>query len=225
MSNPQDQKGKKQDLGQNSASSPADDMKVQPVSQKTGVLPRSIGRTINKIKRELDPKAEEDFVRKFRTSRNRTRVAIRFVLLLVIIPLLVHNLASIMLMPIVERTRGDDVSQIFLNREMEEEALHELKLYESKLKLKILLHKSPEIKNQHRKKRLAHRNKTRRQFLPEIFDRINLLLRTRKKPELFTYTHPESDWGNFSFKCNPLEIFGDDYEDKIKARENLEEGR
>ncbi|MDJ0737703.1 MAG: CemA family protein [Nostocaceae cyanobacterium] len=158
MSTPEDQKGKKQDTEKNSEPSQADEMKVQPVSQKTGVLPRSIGRTINKIKTELDPKAEEDFVKKFRTSRNRTRIALRFVLLLIILPLLTHHFSKIILMPLTERVRGEDVSQTFINREMEEEALHELKLYESKLKFEMLLHKTPKLEKEEIQEKLKEKS-------------------------------------------------------------------
>lgn len=157
MSNSNNQKGKKQDI-KSSKPHDTDEMRVEPVSQKTGVLPRSIGRTINKIKAELDPKAEEDFVKKFRTSRNRTRIAIKFVLLLIIIPLLTHHLSKVILIPLAEKVRGQELSQIFLNMEMEEEALHELKLYESKLKFEMLLHKSPQIEKQDIQEKLKEKS-------------------------------------------------------------------
>lgn len=74
---------------------------------------------------------------------------------------------------------------------------------------------NPEIKKQHRKKWLAHRNKTRHEFLPKIFDRINWILNSGNKKEIFTYVHPESDWDGIYLGKNPVDIFGDDYKDKI----------
>ena len=61
---------------------------VETVTEKTGVLPRSIGRTINKIKSDFNPKKEEDIVRKFRSSRAKTKTAVRFLLTLILVPLL-----------------------------------------------------------------------------------------------------------------------------------------
>jgi len=80
------------------------------------------------------------------------------------------------------------------------------------------LKQTPELKNQHKKKWLAHRNKTRRKFLPEIFDRIEWLLQSRKKPQIFTYIHPESDWGGFNFNADPIDIFDDSYKHKLNKQ-------
>ncbi|MBR8837587.1 MAG: CemA family protein [Stigonema ocellatum SAG 48.90 = DSM 106950] len=119
---------------------------VQPLSQKKGALPRSIARTIHKLKADFSPQAEEQFVREFRISRNKTRAALRFLLLLVIVPLLTHNLSKLLLVsPIVERMRGENTPQIFLNYAMEEEALSELKKFEKKLRFQSLLHQEPSL--------------------------------------------------------------------------------
>jgi len=67
-----------------------------PRFQQGSFIPRSILRTVNRFKKELDPGAEteEEVVRDFRTSRLRTRIAIRFVLLLIIVPLLTQQLSK-----------------------------------------------------------------------------------------------------------------------------------
>ncbi|MDZ8055569.1 MAG: proton extrusion protein PcxA [Aulosira sp. ZfuVER01] len=117
---------------------------VPSPSQKTGFLPRSIGRTINKIKTDLSPQAEEQFVKKYQISRKRTRVALRFFLILILVPLLTQNLSKqILINPLVERARGETTSQLFLNTDMEEKALSELKIFENRLKFQSLLHNSP----------------------------------------------------------------------------------
>ncbi len=119
---------------------------VEPVSKKTGVLPRSIARTINRIKADFSPKAEEEFIKDFQISRNRTRTAVRFLATLVIVPILTQQLSKQFLLgPIVDRMRSDNTLRIFLNSEMEEEALGELKTFEEKLKFQILLHKAPSL--------------------------------------------------------------------------------
>jgi hypothetical protein len=112
---------------------------------KTGVLPRSILRTVDRIKRELDPRAEDDIVEAFRSSKNRTFISLRFILLLIIIPLLTHQIAkNFVVGPIVDSVRGDDV-QVFLNEEMEEDALRELQQYNERLRFEILIGKAPEL--------------------------------------------------------------------------------
>lgn len=128
-------------------SNSSDDVNKLPLlSQKEGVLPRSIGRTINRIKRDFSPQAEERFVSNYRISTNRTRSAIKFLLILIIVPLLTQHFSKQFLVnPIVERIRGEDKTQIFINSEMETEALSELKIFEKKLKFESLLHQAPEF--------------------------------------------------------------------------------
>ncbi|HHP7243728.1 MAG TPA: proton extrusion protein PcxA [Elainellaceae cyanobacterium] len=113
---------------------------------KTGVLPRSILRTVDRIKRELDPKAENEIVEEFRDSKTRTIVSLRFILLLIIIPLLTQQVSkNFVVGPIVDYFRGDQPSQVFLNTEMEEEALSELQRYEERFRFEILIGKIPPI--------------------------------------------------------------------------------
>ncbi|MBH8574054.1 proton extrusion protein PcxA [Nostocaceae cyanobacterium CENA369] len=120
--------------------------KVQPISQKTGVLPRSIGITLNKIKSDFTPQAEAEFVRNYQLTRNRTKIALKFLLVLVIVPLLTQQLSKqILVSPIVERVRGNTITQIFLNSEMEEEALKELKNFEVQLRFESLIERSPSL--------------------------------------------------------------------------------
>ncbi|AFZ57312.1 proton extrusion protein PcxA [Anabaena cylindrica FACHB-243] len=127
-------------------SSDIDIIKAPFTSQKTGVLPRSIGKTVSKITNEFTPKAEAEFVRNYRISRNRTRRSIKFLLMLIIVPLLTHHFSKqLLVIPLVEHVRGENTVQIFMNSEMEEKALHELKNFENLLKMKTLLQQTPEI--------------------------------------------------------------------------------
>ncbi|BAY46718.1 CemA family protein [Scytonema sp. HK-05] len=133
-------------------------MKVNPVFQKTGAFPRSIGRTLNKIKGDLSPQAEENFVRNFQISRKRTRTAIRFLVMLVIVPLLTQHFSKQFLInPIVERIRGENFTQLFLNNEMEEEALSELKTFEKKLKFESLVRQAPPISAEVIEEKVKHK--------------------------------------------------------------------
>jgi hypothetical protein len=120
--------------------------KVDGISDKTGVFPRSIGRTISRIKTELNPKSEEEVVKKFRNSSRKTKTAIRFVIVLIIVPVLTQQVSKQFLVsPLIERFRGESEVPIFINSEMKEEALRELQSFEEELKFDSLIKGSPQI--------------------------------------------------------------------------------
>jgi hypothetical protein len=114
---------------------------LKSITDKTGVLPRSILETVDRIKRELDPQAEQEIVQDFRVSKTRTIISLRLILLLIIIPLLTQQVSkNFVVGPIVDQIRGDSEQvQTFLNYEMEEEALDELQRYEQRLRFEILI--------------------------------------------------------------------------------------
>ncbi len=113
---------------------------------KNGLLPRSLGRTFHKIKDDLNPNSEQELIGKFRRSRNQTIIAVRFISLLIIIPLLTQHISkSFIVSPIVERMVGQNQAQIFLNPEMKEEAFKELKSFEESLKFESLTTSSPAL--------------------------------------------------------------------------------
>ena len=121
-------------------------IKFQPISQKTGVLPRSIGRTIDKIKSDFTPQAEEEFVRNFQITRRRTTTAIKFFLIIIIVPLLTQHLSKqLVINPIVKSIQSENVTQIFLNSQMQEEAISELNLFQKRLRFQNLIHEHPPL--------------------------------------------------------------------------------
>ncbi|TAE60099.1 MAG: proton extrusion protein PcxA [Nostocales cyanobacterium] len=120
-------------------------LKEPPLTQKTGVFPGSIGRTFNRIASDFTPTAEEDFVKKYRTSRNRTRRAIKFLLLLILIPLLTQHFSKELFIKPIFKNFIYEESRIFVNGEMEEDALTQLKNFERELNFKRLLHQAPEL--------------------------------------------------------------------------------
>ncbi len=115
-------------------------------TDKTGVLPRSILRTVDRIRRELDPKAEGQVVETYRDSKARTFSSLRFILILVIAPLLTQQVAkNFVVGPIVDHLRSDEEAVIFLNAEMEEEAIRELSHYEERLRFEVLIGQAPPL--------------------------------------------------------------------------------
>ncbi len=119
---------------------------VEPVTKKTGVLPRSIGRTIRKITNDMGPNSEEDLVRNFQVSRQTTRLAINCLILLIITPLLTQAVSKqFLILPVVEHFRSSESTPIFLHSEMKEEAFKQLQSFEEELKFERLLKHSPQI--------------------------------------------------------------------------------
>ncbi len=125
---------------------PNPEKKPQRKADTLGILPRSILSTINRLQVELDPNSEQDVVQNFRQTQRRTIISIRFILLLIIVPLLTHQLAKIFVVgPLVDNFRGSEQVQVFLNFEMEEEALGELQRFEEKIKFQNLISNAPPL--------------------------------------------------------------------------------
>ena len=123
---------------------------TETITDKTSVLPRSFMRTLNRIKQEIDPKAddtEEEVVRKFRKSRNKTAISIRFLLILIIVPLLTHQVTkSILITPLVQQYFDEHPQEaLFINQDMEEEAFVELRRYEEKLRFQATIGLIPRL--------------------------------------------------------------------------------
>lgn len=144
------------------------DDEAQSFADKTGVVPRSILRTVDRIKRELDPEAEIEIVEEFRESKARTFSAIYFILLLIVVPLLTQQVAkNFVVGPIIDHLRGPQVAVeqiqplnseentdgglnvfangVFLNAEMDEEALKDLQHYHERLEFRMLIGQIPEL--------------------------------------------------------------------------------
>lgn len=125
-------------VGKSERSAYSNESKAVPAKSRTA--PKSIGRTINDFKNSFNPKAEQEVIRKYRSSRAKTITAIRFLVTLVVVPLLVQQLAKPYLVePIVNQFRGEAQPQIFLNYEMKAEALEELQSFEEGLKFENLI--------------------------------------------------------------------------------------
>jgi hypothetical protein len=122
---------------------------IETISDKTSVLPRSIMRTLNRIRQEVDPQAqdsEEKVLKKFRQSRNKTAISIRFLLILIIVPLFTHQFSKTFLVaPVVERYFSNHQQILFINKDLQEEALMELHRYEENLHFQSLIGWAPPL--------------------------------------------------------------------------------
>ena len=125
------------------------DSSVNKVTEKSGVLPRSFLTMFDRIRQEIDPKSsntEREVLQKFRSSRYKTAVSIKFVLLLIIVPLLTHQLTkNLFLSPVVEHYFKQNEQIIFINNDLQEEALVELRNFEETLRFRQLIGFSPKL--------------------------------------------------------------------------------
>ncbi len=121
---------------------------LEALSDKTGLLPRSILGTLNRLKRDLDPEPDAQVMEKIRVNRAKTFIAIRFLLVLVTLTLFVQiGMRHVILSnqwPIGNRITQhyQNDNRIFINSELEEEALKELGHYEEKLKFKNMINEA-----------------------------------------------------------------------------------
>ncbi len=138
--------GGKSSLSLSSTKNPAGSK--QSITQKSGILPRSIGNTFDKIKKDLDPNAEQEVLREFRRSRAKTQTAVRFIALLIIVPIAVHYITKMVLIqPLVNgiwEGQQQAEKKVFLHYEMKEKALEELEGFEAELKFENMI--SEELK-------------------------------------------------------------------------------
>lgn len=135
---------------------------TETITDKTSVLPRSFMRTLGRIGQEIDPKAEdteEQVIRKFRKSRNKTAISIRFLLILIIVPLLTHQATkSLLITPLIQKYSNAHEQQIlFINQDMEEEAFMKLHRYEEELHFKSMIGLMPHLSEEEEEEKLKHK--------------------------------------------------------------------
>ncbi|NWF62653.1 MAG: proton extrusion protein PcxA [Fischerella sp.] len=138
------------------------DFESQPYTEsdngKSGVLPRSIKKTLDKVKNDLNPGAEEEIVNAYRRSRAKTVIALRLLALLIIVPLVTQQVSkNFLILPIVEKFRGGEEAQVFLNSEMKEEALKELNTFREELELESLISSAPKMEAEAMEEKVKHK--------------------------------------------------------------------
>nr|YP_010338801.1 chloroplast envelope membrane protein [Glaucosphaera vacuolata]UNJ18751.1 chloroplast envelope membrane protein [Glaucosphaera vacuolata] len=110
--------------------------------EKIGPIPRSITKTFEKFKKELDPNAEAEAIEEFKVSRYQTVTSIKYLLFLIITPLLLNQFSkSFIFGPCVDYFWNNKQPTIFLNSSQEERAFAELQKFEEKLYFEKLIEK------------------------------------------------------------------------------------
>jgi hypothetical protein len=132
---------------------------LETISDKTGVLPRSILGTFKRLKEELDPNAEEKFVQNFRNSKNKTFISLRFILILILLPLVVQICTKIWVVgPIVDRVTDRGETVLFVtNIDLEREAFAEWEIYEKELEFKSLIGLTPPLSPEEKEQKIKEK--------------------------------------------------------------------
>lgn len=126
--------------------------------EEVNLLPRSLLGTLNRITKELDPEAEKEVVKNFRNSQVKTVISLRFILLLILIPLLTNQLCkNFIIGPIVDQVRVKNNATLFINVDLEEEAFKELERFEQHLKFETLIGMAPSLSSEEREKKIEEK--------------------------------------------------------------------
>jgi hypothetical protein len=100
------------------------------VFQPTGLMPRSIPRTVRRFLQQLQPGSEQKALEEFRVSRYQAIVSVQCLATLICLPLLVTwPLKSICIRPFIEHAWNAPSRPIFLNTWQEHRAFLQLQEY------------------------------------------------------------------------------------------------
>nr|YP_010336086.1 chloroplast envelope membrane protein [Tsunamia transpacifica]QUE27977.1 CemA [Tsunamia transpacifica]UNJ14492.1 chloroplast envelope membrane protein [Tsunamia transpacifica] len=112
--------------------------------ERVGPIPRSITKTFEKFKKELDPNSEAEAMEEFIISRYQTVTSIRYIMILLIVPVIVDQVSKTLIFgPAVDYFWNRYQPDIFLNESQEERAFAELQRYEERVHFEILIGKLP----------------------------------------------------------------------------------
>jgi CemA family len=110
------------------------------------IIDPSLIATFRRIQQDLNPRAETQVLENYRFHQNKTRNALRFILLMILVPLLVQFMSKIIIVgPIVDAYRSYHRSDIFLNVNLEREAIEEMERFEKTLKFKQIVGVAPQL--------------------------------------------------------------------------------
>ncbi|BDE17689.1 chloroplast envelope membrane protein (chloroplast) [Galdieria partita] len=130
----------------------------QSAFEKTGAIPRSITRTFEKFKKELDPNSEAELIEQFKVSRYQTVVSIKYLILLIAAPVIVNQIAKNFIFgPLINYFWNIKQPEIFLNPSQEERAFAELQRIEEKIHFESLIGQRKDFSNENIEQKIKTR--------------------------------------------------------------------
>lgn len=114
--------------------------------EKTGIIPRSIPKALDRLRRELLPTHESYMIQEFRVARYQTLSSLKYVLTLFFLPAFIHFVSKLLFVNnFAEYLWNIQQNEIFLNHSQEERALTELETFQEKLFFETLIGEAPEL--------------------------------------------------------------------------------
>ena len=119
------------------------------LANKPVPLLRSIFPSFTKYNRERRSNTEADVIKEFQLSRYRTKRALKFLAILIIIPLITQQVAkNFIFSPIFSHFQAVNLLEISLNSQLEREAIEEVEAFEKKIKFEINIGKTPDLSSE-----------------------------------------------------------------------------
>nr|YP_009391836.1 Envelope membrane protein [Acrosorium ciliolatum]ARW59980.1 Envelope membrane protein [Acrosorium ciliolatum] len=110
--------------------------------EKTGIIPRSISKLFDKLKKEINPNAEIEALEEVKVTRYQTLASIKYLLILFIVPILINQISkTFFLDPFINYLWNEHSLYIFINSSQEERAFADLQRFEEKLYFDSLIGK------------------------------------------------------------------------------------
>jgi CemA family len=115
-------------------------------NDKKAIIDISLINTFRRIQQDLNPNADVQVLEDYRFNQGKTRTALRFILMLILVPLLVHYISKIIIIgPVIDAYRNYRHADIFLNVNLEREAFEELEMFEKQIKFKQIVGLAPKL--------------------------------------------------------------------------------
>jgi hypothetical protein len=113
---------------------------------RKAIIDPSLIKTFRRIQQDLDPQAEAQVLENYRFHQGKTKTSLRFILILILAPLLIQYVSKIVVIgPAVDLYQSYHHSDIFLNVNLEREAIEEMERFEKTLKFKHLVGFTPQL--------------------------------------------------------------------------------
>ena len=114
--------------------------------EKTGIIPRSIPKAFDRLRRELLPTHESFMIQEFRVARYQTLSSLKYVLTFLFLPFFTHTFSKFLFINnFAEYLWNIQQNEIFLNSSQEERALTELETFQEKLYFETLIGEAPDL--------------------------------------------------------------------------------
>ncbi|WP_295617915.1 proton extrusion protein PcxA [Chamaesiphon sp. GL140_3_metabinner_50] len=122
---------------------------------KKALIDPSLIATFRRIQQDLNPKAETQVIANYRFSQGKTRTALRFILMLILVPLLVQYISKIVIVgPAIDLYRNYRHADVFLNVNLQREAFEEMELFEKQLKFQQMIGLTPQLTGEQMEERV-----------------------------------------------------------------------